>query len=53
MVGWLPSTTDKVERKVSLLILSESEDKEVDILNGIHNSYALTSGFSGSICNYR
>ena len=52
MFGWLPSATDKVERKVSLLILSESNDKEVDILNGIHNSYALTSGFAGSICNY-
>ena len=52
MFWWLPSATDKVERKVSLLILSESNDKEVDILNGIHNSYALTSGFAGSICNY-
>ena len=52
MFGWLPSTTDKVERKVSLLTLSESKDKGVDILNGIHNSYALTSSFAGSIRNY-
>lgn len=52
MFGWLPSATDKVERKVSLLTLSESDDKEVDIFNGIHNSYAITSSFAGSICNY-
>lgn len=52
MFGWLPSATDKVERKVSLLTLSESNDKEVDVLNGIHNSYALAGSFTGSICNY-
>ena len=52
MFGWLPSATDKVERKVSLLILSESDDKEVDILNGIHNRCAYLSNLADSICNY-